>query len=278
MWCLVGPPVGPGLLHVPPIGGFHLLVLGAGWGGVGFTSQGWQHPWPLQVLAALTPLVTRTRNVSGSYQVYLLASFEPLCEVRARSRTARPPAVLYASLSSPPSSITIAKVVREPRKTTVQREAPEDDGFRLFFTSIPGDTGKAAEPQPRRKRQPSSSSSEDSDEEWQRCQEAAVSASDILQESAIHSPVQQEEEEEEARKKKKKKKLKKKAQKVADVDSAVTTATTGAMVQKQEEGLGKANGAHAALGTKKKRKKKARKAHEAAPLSPAASPEATPAH
>ncbi|XP_012784349.2 protein CUSTOS isoform X5 [Ochotona princeps] len=176
------------------------------------------------------------------------------------------------------SSITIAKVVREPRKTTVQREAPEDDGFRLFFTSIPGDTGKAAEPQPRRKRQPSSSSSEDSDEEWQRCQEAAVSASDILQESAIHSPVQQEEEEEEARKKKKKKKLKKKAQKVADVDSAVTTATTGAMVQKQEEGLGKANGAHAALGTKKKRKKKARKAHEAAPLSPAASPEATPAH
>ncbi|XP_058512657.1 protein CUSTOS isoform X3 [Ochotona princeps] len=277
MWCLVGPPVGPGLLHVPPIGGFHLLVLGAGWGGVGFTSQGWQHPWPLQVLAALTPLVTRTRNVSGSYQVYLLASFEPLCEVRARSRTARPPAVLYASLSSPPSSITIAKVVREPRKTTVQREAPEDDGFRLFFTSIPGDTGKAAEPQPRRKRQPSSSS-EDSDEEWQRCQEAAVSASDILQESAIHSPVQQEEEEEEARKKKKKKKLKKKAQKVADVDSAVTTATTGAMVQKQEEGLGKANGAHAALGTKKKRKKKARKAHEAAPLSPAASPEATPAH
>ncbi|XP_058512659.1 protein CUSTOS isoform X6 [Ochotona princeps] len=175
------------------------------------------------------------------------------------------------------SSITIAKVVREPRKTTVQREAPEDDGFRLFFTSIPGDTGKAAEPQPRRKRQPSSSS-EDSDEEWQRCQEAAVSASDILQESAIHSPVQQEEEEEEARKKKKKKKLKKKAQKVADVDSAVTTATTGAMVQKQEEGLGKANGAHAALGTKKKRKKKARKAHEAAPLSPAASPEATPAH
>ncbi|XP_040853720.1 protein CUSTOS-like isoform X4 [Ochotona curzoniae] len=175
------------------------------------------------------------------------------------------------------SSISIAEVVREPRKTTVQREAPEDDGFRLFFTSIPGDSGKAAELQPRRKRQPpSSSSSEDSDEEWQRCQEAAVSASDILQESAIHSPVQQEEE---TRKKKKKKKLKRKAQKVADVDSAVTTATTGATVQKQEEGLGKANGAHAALGTKKKkRKKKVRKAHETAPPSPTASPEAAPAH
>ncbi|XP_040853718.1 protein CUSTOS isoform X2 [Ochotona curzoniae] len=174
------------------------------------------------------------------------------------------------------SSISIAEVVREPRKTTVQREAPEDDGFRLFFTSIPGDSGKAAELQPRRKRQPPSSSSEDSDEEWQRCQEAAVSASDILQESAIHSPVQQEEE---TRKKKKKKKLKRKAQKVADVDSAVTTATTGATVQKQEEGLGKANGAHAALGTKKKkRKKKVRKAHETAPPSPTASPEAAPAH
>ncbi|XP_040853717.1 protein CUSTOS-like isoform X1 [Ochotona curzoniae] len=173
------------------------------------------------------------------------------------------------------SSISIAEVVREPRKTTVQREAPEDDGFRLFFTSIPGDSGKAAELQPRRKRQPPSSS-EDSDEEWQRCQEAAVSASDILQESAIHSPVQQEEE---TRKKKKKKKLKRKAQKVADVDSAVTTATTGATVQKQEEGLGKANGAHAALGTKKKkRKKKVRKAHETAPPSPTASPEAAPAH
>ncbi|XP_063568342.1 protein CUSTOS isoform X7 [Pongo abelii] len=146
-------------------------------------------------------------------------------------------------------------------------------GFRLFFTSVPGDREKEESPQPRRKRQPSSSSSEDSDEEWRRCREAAVSASDILQESAIHSPGTVEKEA------KKKRKLKKKAKKVASVDSAVaaTTPTSMATVQKQKSG--ELNGDQVSLGTKrKKKKKKAKKASEASPFPPAKSATAVPAN
>ncbi|XP_057347227.1 protein CUSTOS isoform X4 [Manis pentadactyla] len=56
------------------------------------------------------------------------------------------------------SSISISEVVKEPTKAEVQRVTPEDDGFRLFFTSIPGDPKEKVPPQPRRKRLPSSSS------------------------------------------------------------------------------------------------------------------------
>ncbi|VFV29287.1 Hypothetical predicted protein [Lynx pardinus] len=55
------------------------------------------------------------------------------------------------------SSITISEVVKEPKKTEIQKVPPEDDGFRLFFTSIPGDSDKKAAPQPSRKRFPSGS-------------------------------------------------------------------------------------------------------------------------
>lgn len=173
------------------------------------------------------------------------------------------------------SSITISEVVKEPRKAEVQRVAPEDDGFRLFFTSIPGGPEKRAAPQPRRKRSPSSSSSEDSDEEWQRCQEAAVSASDILQESAIHSPVRVETEE-----KKKKRKLKKKAKKEATAASATAATTTSkAAVGKREKESAELNGDQASLGTKKKkRKKKAKKASEASPFPPAKNAAVRPAN
>ncbi|XP_047616903.1 protein CUSTOS isoform X2 [Phacochoerus africanus] len=174
------------------------------------------------------------------------------------------------------SSITISEVVKEPRKAEVRRGTPEDDGFRLFFTSIPGASEKEAAPQPRRKRLPSSSS-EDGDEELQRCREAAVSASDILQESAIHGPVSVEE-----KAKKKKRKLKKKAKKEAsaDVAAAATITTTGkAAVGKQSKESAELNGAQAPLGTKKKkRKKKAKRAGEAAPSPPAKSAAATPVH
>ncbi|XP_054298700.1 protein CUSTOS isoform X2 [Pongo pygmaeus] len=170
------------------------------------------------------------------------------------------------------SFITISEATKEPTKAKVQKVASEDDGFRLFFTSVPGDREKEESPQPRRKRQPSSSS-EDSDEEWRRCREAAVSASDILQESAIHSPGTVEKEA------KKKRKLKKKAKKVASVDSAVaaTTPTSMATVQKQKSG--ELNGDQVSLGTKrKKKKKKAKKASEASPFPPAKSATAVPAN
>uniref|UniRef100_A0A8C9IXK3 Protein CUSTOS n=1 Tax=Piliocolobus tephrosceles TaxID=591936 RepID=A0A8C9IXK3_9PRIM len=172
------------------------------------------------------------------------------------------------------SFITISEAAKEPTKAKVQKVASEDDGFRLFFTSVPGGCEKDESPQPRRKRQPSSSS-EDSDEEWRRCREAAVSASDILQESAIHSPGTLEKEV------KKKRKLKKKAKKVASVDSAVATITptptSTATVQKQKSG--ELNGDQVSLGTQKKKKKnKAKKASEASPFPPAKSATAVPAN
>ncbi|XP_011803925.1 PREDICTED: uncharacterized protein C12orf43 homolog isoform X3 [Colobus angolensis palliatus] len=162
------------------------------------------------------------------------------------------------------SFITISEAAKEPTKAKVQKVASEDDGCE-----------KEESPQPRRKRQPSSSSSEDSDEEWRRCREAAVSASDILQESAIHSPGTLEKEV------KKKRKLKKKAKKVASVDSAVATITptptSTATVQKQKSG--ELNGDQVSLGTqKKKKKKKAKKASEASPFPPAKSATAVPAN
>ncbi|XP_039724281.1 protein CUSTOS isoform X3 [Pteropus medius] len=170
------------------------------------------------------------------------------------------------------SSITISEVMKEPTKAEIQKVTPEDDGFRLFFTSIPEGPARKASPEPRRKRLPSSSSSEESDEEWQRCREAAVSASDILQESAIHGPVSVEKEAE-----KKKKKSKKKAKKEANVDLAAATATSKATVRKQEKELARLNGEQASLGTKKKkRKKKAKKASEASLFPPAKSAAAVP--
>ncbi|XP_064337275.1 protein CUSTOS isoform X1 [Camelus dromedarius] len=173
------------------------------------------------------------------------------------------------------SSITISEVVKEPRKAEVQRVTPEDDGFRLFFTSIPGGPEKEATPKPQQKRLPSSSSSDDGGEELQRCREAAVSASDILQESAIHGPVNVEE-----KVKKKKKKLKKKAKKEASTDIVTATTTTSkAAVRKQEQESAELNGDQAPLGTKKKkRKKKAKRASEASPFPPARSATAVPAN
>ncbi|KAG5198784.1 protein CUSTOS isoform X1 [Ovis aries] len=167
------------------------------------------------------------------------------------------------------SSITISEIVKEPRKAEVQRGALEDDGFRLFFTSIPGGPEKETAPQPRQKRLPSSSSSDDGDE-LQRCREAAVSASDILQESAIHRPVPVE--------KKKKRKLKKKAKNEDSADVA-SIATSKATVGRQEKESAQLNGDQAPPGTKKKkRKKKAKKASEASPSPPTKSAAAMPSN
>ena len=89
--------------------------------------------------------------------------------------------------------------------------------------------------------------SSDDGDELQRCREAAVSASDILQESAIHGPVPVE--------KKKKRKLKKKAKNEDSADVA-SIATSKAAVGRQEKESAQLNGDQAPPGTKKKRKKK----------------------
>ncbi|XP_075071243.1 protein CUSTOS isoform X2 [Mixophyes fleayi] len=68
----------------------------------------------------------------------------------------------------------------------------EDEGFRLFWTSVPGDSGVQI-PSSISKRRVASSTSEDSEEEKQRrFSEAAVSGLDILKESALQtSPVEE---------------------------------------------------------------------------------------
>ncbi|NWX38368.1 CSTOS protein, partial [Notiomystis cincta] len=82
------------------------------------------------------------------------------------------------------SFITVLKDSAGPSQTSVAQPDSEDDGFRLFSSSVPGDCGKP-EPRPAARRRPVSSSDTDSDQEWQRYQEAAVSAADILKQSAF---------------------------------------------------------------------------------------------
>ncbi|KAM3825914.1 protein CUSTOS [Vipera latastei] len=75
----------------------------------------------------------------------------------------------------------------------------EDSGFRLFSSSVPGDCGEpesAPQKRPALQRSSSSvacdsSSGLESDPEWQRCQEAAVTAADILKQSGLPPPVAQ---------------------------------------------------------------------------------------
>ncbi|XP_041276492.1 protein CUSTOS [Onychostruthus taczanowskii] len=108
------------------------------------------------------------------------------------------------------SFITVLKDSSGPSQTSLAQSDSEDDGFRLFSSSVPGDRGKP-EPCPAAgRRRPVSSSDTDSDEEWQRCQEAAVSAADILKQSAFPALSSQDQSQgyvEPNQKKKKKKKI-----------------------------------------------------------------------
>ncbi|KFQ67054.1 Uncharacterized protein C12orf43, partial [Phaethon lepturus] len=81
--------------------------------------------------------------------------------------------------------ITVLKESSGPLQTSVQQSDSGDDGFRLFSSSVLGDCGKSEPCPAARRRQPSSSSDTDSDQEWQRYQEAAVSAADILKQRAF---------------------------------------------------------------------------------------------
>ncbi|NWY76208.1 CSTOS protein, partial [Erithacus rubecula] len=83
------------------------------------------------------------------------------------------------------SFITVLKDSSGPSQTSVAQSDSEDDGFRLFSSSVPGDCGKPEPCPAARRRRPVSSSDTDSDQEWQRYQEAAVSAADILKQSAF---------------------------------------------------------------------------------------------
>ncbi|XP_048412459.1 protein CUSTOS isoform X1 [Stegostoma tigrinum] len=108
------------------------------------------------------------------------------------------------------SIITVDSSVQSSQQ---QVEDGGEEGFRLFSTSVPGDCGKVESLRPVKRRLPSSSS--DSDSEWDRLKEAAVTSSDILQQSSLFS-VQSEikqaenliENEDKGKKRKKKKKRK----------------------------------------------------------------------
>ena len=92
--------------------------------------------------------------------------------------------------------------------------------------------------------------SSDDGDELQRCREAAVSASDILQESAIHGPVPVE--------KKKKRKLEKKAKNEDSADVA-SIATSKAAVGRQERSLPSSTGTRRPLGPKRSGRKRQRR-------------------
>ncbi|XP_051888537.1 protein CUSTOS isoform X3 [Pristis pectinata] len=66
-----------------------------------------------------------------------------------------------------------------------QAETGDDEGFRLFSTSIPGGHKKVRPSSPVKWKAPPSSS--DSDSEWERLKEAVVSGNDLLQQSSIVS-------------------------------------------------------------------------------------------
>ncbi|XP_015499094.1 protein CUSTOS [Parus major] len=83
------------------------------------------------------------------------------------------------------SFITVFKDPSGPSQTSVAQSDSEDDGFRLFSSSVPGDCGKPEPCPAARRRRPVSSSDSDSDQEWQRYREAAVSPADILKQSAF---------------------------------------------------------------------------------------------
>ncbi|XP_006019977.1 uncharacterized protein C12orf43 homolog isoform X1 [Alligator sinensis] len=158
---------------------------------------------------------------------------------------------------------------------SIQAADFEDDGFRLFSSSVPGDCGKS-EPSHSARRQRTSSSSElDSDQEWQRCQEAAVSAADILKQSALpgisHDYNQAQNQECTEHNQKKKKKRKKKVKGESDNDQQIPEAVRCGETSKnalcpilsngereRQEGRYKE-----ARSVKKKKKKKIRKEENA---------------
>ncbi|XP_050174661.1 protein CUSTOS isoform X1 [Myiozetetes cayanensis] len=114
------------------------------------------------------------------------------------------------------SFITVFKDSSGPSQTSVPQSDSADDGFRLFSSSVPGDCGKPEPCPAARRRRPASSSDTDSDQEWERFQEAAVSAADILKQSGFPALSQDSSQDqsqgcvEHNQKKKKKKKKKKK--------------------------------------------------------------------
>ncbi|XP_067861774.1 protein CUSTOS isoform X2 [Heptranchias perlo] len=99
---------------------------------------------------------------------------------KARAWTSEDEKHIPASTRPSLSIITVDDSGAFPQQ---QAEDGDDEGFRLFSTSVPGDHGKVEPSAPVKWKPPPSSS--DSDSEWERLKEAAVSGSDLLQQSTL---------------------------------------------------------------------------------------------
>uniref|UniRef100_A0A8C5M3N6 Protein CUSTOS n=1 Tax=Leptobrachium leishanense TaxID=445787 RepID=A0A8C5M3N6_9ANUR len=120
---------------------------------------------------------------------------------------------LSAILDSSIKVVTGSGIHQTENETTSDTQ---DSGFRLFYTSIPGDTGQVKDTAiPRCK---VASSSDDSEEEEQRCREAAVSGADIIMNGALKT-TSMESTNKHCDSPQKKKKRKKKKKEVKDVES-----------------------------------------------------------
>lgn len=142
----------------------------------------------------------------------------------------------------------------------------EEDGFRLFFSSVPGWSEDVDPPPLRKRRQSSSSGDQDSDEELQRCREAAVSGTDILKHSAVPIPEQDSHDavggecsnENQAKKKKRKKKK-------AKVNGTSSTVDEQTLAREQEQQVCNFQNGDT-LDTVKLKKKKKKKKKLLAPI------------
>uniref|UniRef100_K7G2E7 Protein CUSTOS n=1 Tax=Pelodiscus sinensis TaxID=13735 RepID=K7G2E7_PELSI len=159
------------------------------------------------------------------------------------------------------SYITVLEESSDPARTSMQIADSADDDFRLFSSSVPGDCEKSKPPILARRRRPSSSSELDSDQEWQRGQEAAVSAADILKQNS--SQVLKQECTEHKQKKKKKKKAK--GEHISEQKTAgcgqISNQTLWSIDRdfKRQEGRCTEDTTLPRVGKKKKKKKKVRK-------------------
>ncbi|XP_057267458.1 protein CUSTOS isoform X1 [Pezoporus wallicus] len=147
------------------------------------------------------------------------------------------------------SFITVLKDSSGSSQTSGQQSDSADDGFRLFSSSVPGDCGKSEPCPAARRRQPSSSSEMDSDQEWQRYQEAAVSATDIMKQSAFPALCQDSSQDQsrgyvEHSQKKKKKKKKKKIRGENNIQETITDPAECDEICKDLPQLVSANGQH----------------------------------
>ncbi|KAJ7309920.1 hypothetical protein JRQ81_008025 [Phrynocephalus forsythii] len=161
-------------------------------------------------------------------------------------------------------SITTLEYPLQTTQNNRKASETENDGFRLFSTSLPGDC-EAQEVLAIGKRRPQASSSSelDSDQEWQKFQEAAVTVADILQQSGLPGVLpgcgQELSHQVDGPSGKKSKKKKKKKQKVAEVEEEDSGEEGAVETARSPLSGAHSRGGKVETGGKKKEKEKKKK-------------------